>query len=237
MKSVGIYVPSCKRSDQIKTYYVVDNCTYVVRESEKEEYIRAGIDPSRLWSVKDELISSLPMTRQYIIDNSKEDIVIQLDDDIEKFGYVNHNNIIYCEKDQIVDELYRIAQIVDDLHLGVGSVQQTIDVRKYNQEFKFKGIIGVVMIFDKEYLKGKYDTNNKTKGDIDFELQELLHNRIVIQSNYFCPVAKQDKNAGGANVGKTKQSIKNVIDYMKTKWGKYIDFDYQRNLIKVKVKR
>lgn len=37
-KTVGIYVPSYKRSDRIMTWNVLNDCTYVVRESEEAAY-------------------------------------------------------------------------------------------------------------------------------------------------------------------------------------------------------
>lgn len=236
-KTIGVYVPSCGRWDRIKTYHALDGCRYVVRESEKDRYFAAGLDRRRVLAVEDSLIASLPMTRQYILDNSKEDIVVQIDDDVQGFVYKNHNNLIRIGSDEAWMEIYRMAQILDDLGLGFASVDQTIDVRKYSQEFKFKGLCGIMNIYNKEFLKGKCDTANRIKCDIDFELQELLKNRIVILSGYFTVDAVQDKNAGGANLNKTKEYILSVVDYLKTKWGRYIDFNYLKNTTKVNVKR
>ena len=42
-KTFGIYVPSYKRYDCIKTDKVLNDCTYVVRESEEQLYRDAGI--------------------------------------------------------------------------------------------------------------------------------------------------------------------------------------------------
>ena len=42
-KTFGIYVPSYKRYDCIKTDKVLNDCTYVVRESEEQLYRDAGV--------------------------------------------------------------------------------------------------------------------------------------------------------------------------------------------------
>lgn len=54
--TLGIYVPSYKRSDRILTYNLLEDCTYVVRESEKADYERAGI--KNILAVKDEEINN-----------------------------------------------------------------------------------------------------------------------------------------------------------------------------------
>ena len=42
--ALGIYVMSYQRADKIKTWHVLNDCTYVVRSSEEQEYRRAGVD-------------------------------------------------------------------------------------------------------------------------------------------------------------------------------------------------
>ena len=86
-KTFGIYVPSYKRYDCIKTDKVLNDCTYVVRESEEQLYRDAGV--RKILAAPDQEIDSLPKIRQWIIDHTPEDIIVQIDDDIERFSYVN----------------------------------------------------------------------------------------------------------------------------------------------------
>jgi len=236
-KTAGIYVPSYKRHGTIMTAYAVPGCTYVVRESEKEQYKAVLPEGADVIAAADDSINSLGKVRQWIIDNAQEDIVIQLDDDIQLFCYelkVNYEPI--KDKDIILDELLRVAQIIDDLRLGMASMTMTVDVRKHSSEFIFKGVTGIVNWFDKEYLKGKYE-QEIIKVDLDFMLQELLHNRIIIIPDYLGVKGTYDKNAGGNNAGKTKQRLIDANNYLKIKWGRYYDFDYKTNQSKVRVKR
>lgn len=179
MKTVGIYVPSYKRSDCIKTDKVLNDCTYVVRESEEELYRAAGV--RKILTAPDQEINSLPKVRQWIIDNTPEDIVIQVDDDIERFSYVNKINMEEIADPDVVDgELLRIAQILSDLNLGFASIRMQESVVKYNEEFRFFSTIGLVCWFNKAGLKSRYDENVKFKADTDFQLSELLTNRSLL---------------------------------------------------------
>jgi len=227
-KTVGIYVPSYKRYDKILTANLVEGCTYVVRDSELDKYKKA-LPKNKIISAPDNEINSVGKVRQWIIDNTKEDIVIQLDDDIQRFYYeLKPNMQPIDDKETIICELLRVAQIIDDLKLGEASMTMTSDVRKRKQEFIYKGCIGLIYWFNKECLKSKYETNI-IQVDIDHMLQELLYNRIIIIPDYIGVLATYDKNAGGNNTKKTKSKLVEAHNYLKTKWGKYFQFNYKTN--------
>lgn len=235
-KTLGVYVPSYKRSGDIKTYHVLNHCTYVVRKSEEQLYRDAGVD--RILAAPDEEIDSLPKVRQWIIDNTPEDIVVQIDDDITGFSYVNKNNLVRIEDMDIVDaEFERIGQILSDLKIGFASIRMQENVIKYNEEFRFQSTIGLICWFNKAGLKSRYDENIRFKADIDFQLQELLYNRIIIVPEYFRARAIYDKNEGGNSVDKNTKSLNATVDYMKSKWGKYYEHNFKTNQSKAKVRR
>lgn len=235
-KTFGIYIPSCHRSDRIVTHKVLNHCTYVVRASEEQLYKDSGI--LNVLAVPDQDIDSLPKTRQWIIDNTPEDIVVQIDDDIERFSFVNKNNYEAISDKDIVDiELLRIAQIMSDLKLGFASIQMQENVLKYSCEFKFFSTIGLVCWYNKSDLKGHYDPLVTTKADMDFELQELFHNRIILIPSYLRVKAKYDKNKGGNNTAKTSVKVQQNVDYLKRKWGKHFDHNFKNNTSRVFVKR
>jgi hypothetical protein len=237
-KNVGFYVPSFNRYDKIKTGNLISCAKYVVRESEKDLYINAIVS-DRVWAVADNLISDLGATRQYIINNSDVDIVVQLDDDITAFRYVNklHRDTI-TDETVIVDEFLRMCQILEDLKLGFGATKMVDDTRKYRMPFVFNGIIGICVFFNKEYLKGVYEVG-RIKVDIDFLLQELLYNRIAIIPAYIVPTAEYDVNKGGNNKNKLFSKIVADNDYYKAKWGKYYKYtgNSKRNTTQAIVER
>lgn len=236
-KTCAIYVPSYRRSDDIKTWHILNDCTYVVRKSEEEAYRKAGV--TKILAAPDEEIDSLPKVRQWIIDNTPEDIVIQVDDDLSRFSYANKTNIVNIEdKDTIDMELERIAQLISDLGIGFAALPMQENVLKYTREFSFKSTIGLVCWFNKDGLKkSRYDEKIRFKADMDFELQELLHNRIILIPEYLRVKAVYDKNAGGNSVTKNTRTVQEAVEYMRSKWGCYYSHNYKSNTSKVNVRR
>lgn len=235
-KTFGIYVPSYKRYDCIKTDKVLNDCTYVVRESEEQLYWDAGV--RKILAAPDQEIDSLPKIRQWIIDHTPEDIIVQIDDDIERFSYVNKVNMEEIPDPDIIDaELVRIGQILSDLNLGFASIRMQESVIKYNEEFRFSSTIGLVCWFNKASLKSRYDENVRFKADTDFQLSELLNNRIIIVPEYLRAKAQYDKNSGGNNTNKNSSTMNETIEYLKNKWGKYYEHNFKTNQSKVKVRR
>lgn len=232
--TVGIYVPSYRRSNAIHTYNLV-TCTYVVRESERELYEKAGIE--RLISVRDDLIDSDTKVRQWIIDNAKEDVVVQMDDDIKSVLYRMDNTKEITDREVIEDEIARIAQLVVDLGIGFAGTTVTTKPWNYTQEFSFKGLVGGIYWINKAKYKFKMDEKANLKNDVDKVLYELLHNRIILMPRYICVQAQVDTNSGGNSGIKSKAKIHECNEYMKMKWGSYYDFDYKKNTAKINVKR
>ena len=79
----GIYAPSYKRGHLCRTHKYLPEVTYVVRESEAEDY--DGVH-DRIWIVPDSAQGNLCRIRNYILDNAAEDNIVLLDDDIHYFA-------------------------------------------------------------------------------------------------------------------------------------------------------
>lgn len=124
-----------------------------------------------------------------------------------------------------------------DLNLGFASIRMQESVIKYNEEFRFSSTIGLVCWFNKAALKSRYDENVRFKADTDFQLSELLNNRIIIVPEYLRAKAQYDKNSGGNNTNKNSSTMNETIEYLKNKWGKYYEHNFKTNQSKVKVRR
>lgn len=235
--SLGIYVPSYRRSDRILTYHLFEKCTYMVRESEKKAYLAAGIKEEDLWAVKDEFIDSGEKAYFYIIENAPDDIIVVADDDIEDFRYMLSEVVdIGKDKEVITSEVERIGQIMYDLKIGHAFIGPNAIPYMYDREFAFKGIPGSVKWYNKEVFKGKLDENVVENFDIDIIMQELLVNRICLYPKYLYDKGQIDVNAGG-NSSRKRQDQLDSITNMKTKWGKYFDYDLNKNKPKINVDR
>ena len=227
--TLGIYVPSYKRSNRILTYHLFEKCKYLVRKSEEKAYLAAGISPDDLWAVEDEYIDSGSKAYMYVVHNAPEDIIVVADDDIEDFRYML-KEVVSIERDVeiITSEIERIGQIVYDLGIGLAFIPPNAIPYEYDREFSFKGIPGAVKWFNRNVYKAKYDDTVSENFDIDIILQELLLNRICLMPKYFYDKGKIDVNAGGNSERKRKDQLASITN-MKAKWGKYFDFNEAKN--------
>lgn len=235
--TLGIYVPSYKRSDSILTYHLFEYCKYMVRESEKAAYLAAGIKPEDLWAVPDHLIDGGDKAYFYIIDNAPEDIIVIADDDILDFRYML-DNVVEVGKDPevITSEIERIGQILYDLRIGHAFIGPNAIPYMYDREFAFKGIPGAVKWYNKAVFKGKLDDKVAENFDMDIILQELLVNRICLMPKYLYDKGYMDVNAGGNSSRKRKDQLDSITN-MKAKWGKYFEYNLEKNKPKINVDR
>ena len=227
--TLGIYVMSYHRYDKILTASLLERCTYA------EKYREAGIED--IWAMPDEEVDNAIKTYWYIIDNAPEDIVFVMDDDVEDVMYRAERNVpIGKDKEIIMSEIERIAQLMYDLRIGYACIDATGVPYGYDGEFAFKGTSGSMKWVNKKVFKARPDEDCKFNYDIDLIMQELLHNRIILKPRYLVGKDKQDVNAGGDS-GKLRQEQIDSINNMKIKWGKYFGYNFKHNRPQIKVKR
>lgn len=234
----NIYVMSYRRPHAIISKKLFEYCTYVVRAEEADAYRAAGIDDMLV--IPDGAVFSFMSTLYWIIENTPEDVIFIADDDIEKFVY-RMNDTRYLEKpdgtpdqETITSEIERIAQIMLDLGVGYAFDQPTMAPYGYDQEFKFVGMPGHIRWINKKALKAKYDRKDAASSDVDMMLQELLHNRIILQPRYLVVKAAMDTNEGAA---RTRAGHLALVEAMKNKWGRYYGYNHKRNIAQIAVKR
>ena len=167
--------------------------------------------------------------RQWILDNSPEDIIIQVDDDIKQILYRTDIVMEIKDPDVIDMEFLRIAQLLSDLKLGYATITVTPRPYLYQEEFKFNSMGGGIYWYNIECYKAKNDDKADCKEDVDKILQELMYNRIILMPKYLAMYVKTDTNEGGDNINKNSKVIRECNEYMKLKWGKYYTFDDKKN--------
>lgn len=231
--TLGIYVMSYHRYNCIRTQNLLDDCTYVVRESEAELYRQAGV--KKVWAAPDEEVNNAIKTYWWIVDNAPEDIVFVADDDIKNIFY-RTDITVECSKEDFMDEIYRVAQLMVDLGVGYACSDATTIPYNYTQEFTFKGTSGSIKWANKLVLKARPDESVKYNYDLDLIIQELLYNRIILKPKYLCSKGEQDTNAGGDS-SKLRQDQIDSINNMKRKWGKNFDYDFKHNRPRITTKR
>ena len=235
VRQMGIYIPSYNRSDTIATHKLLEYYKVVVRESEREKYLKV-IPEENLISVEDEKINSVSKVWNWTIENAPEDIICTLGDDMNDCIYRLDYNEKITDPEVVTSELERIAQLMCDLDIGYGCVDATIAPWNYLQEFTFAGTSGGIVWVNKRIYKSKYNDDIGYCCDTDVVFQELCNNRIVLKPKYFCSHGGTDTNKGG-NSKKSRASMIASFELMKNKWGKYFDYNLKSNKIYVRVKR
>lgn len=234
----NIYCMSYRRPNAILTKNLLEYCTYVVREEEAEAYKASGIEDMLV--IPHGAVKSFMSTLYWIIENAPEDVIFIADDDIEKFVY-RMNDTSYIEnpdgtpdKERITAEIERIAQLIYDLGIGFAFDQPNLAPYAYDAEFKFVGMPGHIRWINRKVLKAKYDPKDPAASDVDMMMQELLHNRIILQPRYLCVKAGMDLNEGAT---RTREGHLILVEAMKNKWGKYYGYNLKKNTARIAVPR
>ena len=132
-------------------------------------------------------------------------------------SYLDDITRLNKNKELITSEIERIAQLMADLDIGYACIDATGIPYGYDGEFAFKGTSGSMKWVYKSRLKARPDENVKYNYDLDLILQELLHNRIILNPRYIVCKDHQDTNAGGDS-SKLRQDQIDSIENMKRKY-------------------
>lgn len=185
-------------------------------------------------------VNNFMTTFYWILENTPEDVVFIVDDDIINMRCVQQKNagIVDADgnpdKERATAEAERIAQIIYDLNIGLAYDIPSTAPYMYRGAFEFKGMPGHIRWVNKKAFKAKLDTSDPACSDIDMAMQELLLNRVTLVPKYFCAYATIGTN-DGSNADRSSHLA--LTHAMKQKWGKYYSYDYERNAAKIYVKR
>lgn len=234
--TLGIYIPSYKRAATCTAHHFLQDYKYVVRQSEEQAYLDAGITPEHLWAVPDHLICGLTEVNQFLIDSAPEDVIAILDDDIHHFYYLMEKLVPVDDPEIIQSEIERIAQLMVDLDIGFAATDATTTPWSYVSEFEFKGCAGAVRWVNRGKFKARCVKELEYNYDLDLVLQELLVNRIILKPHYFKSKGLTDTNEGGASEKRRDDQIAS-IKLMKAKWGKHFGYNFKQNKPSINVRR
>ena len=235
--SFNIYVLSYKRPKVNLTERLLEYCTYVVRESEAEEYRENGHVNLKVIP-KDCPCYNFMDTFYWTIWNTPEDVICIIDDDIQQFAYrMDQYSPIKIDKKGIetaTSEIERIAQLIVDLNIGLAFDSVNGMLLNYDAEFKFKGMPGHIRWVNKSAFKAKYNHKDPCSSDVDVVMQEVMLNRIALQEKYFWLRSPMEK-ALGENETIEYNKRRNLHHALKNKWGKYYHYDQRKNQARMNI--
>jgi hypothetical protein len=206
---------------------------WCVAESEIPKYKKRGA--KRFLPHPDSLLGT-GATRQFIRDNLDNEMLFMVDDDVE-YAWCNVGRV-----GRRIDNPEAIQQIIDnagymakELGTPVFGFNMAYDVRKIKLNDPIKldtwvsgavGVIGDICI----------DQGLGLRNDIPFCLTVLEKNRIIFRDDRFAFVCPMNRNLGGLQLLRTKETDLEEQRRIEKEWGKYVEYGLSQTRTKVKVK-
>ncbi|MCI9507989.1 MAG: hypothetical protein HFF62_15745 [Oscillospiraceae bacterium] len=230
----GVYIISVGRAKRgpITAKHFLEY-THVVRKSQEQEYIDNGFQ--NVWGIEDELINGYDKVFNYLVDYAKDDVIAIVDDDIAQFLYREKDTVPIESPETVQAEFERIAQMLVDLRLGLAFGPPTAVPYNYTSEWSWTGMPGAFKLINRACIKARMDPKIWRNIDVDYVLQETLHNRICLDAKWLCCKDYVDKETHTSGSLYTYDDVQASLEVMKLRWGRY--FDYSRNIVKIMVTR
>lgn len=208
---------------------------HVVRDSQKQLYIDHGFE--NVISFPDEDINAYSKVFNYLIEHAPEDVIAIVDDDIDHFKYRTNVTSKITDPEIVQAEFERLGQMIFDLGIGLAIGSPTSIPYNYTSEFSWFGIPGAWKIVNTKKCKARMDPEIYRNVDIDFVLQEVLMNRIVLDSKYLCSEGFIDKSTTTSGSVYSKKNIDDSIEMMELKWGRYFKYNAKNAVPMILVER
>jgi hypothetical protein len=206
-----------------------------VGESEAQQYADAT-GHKQLMVHPDDVVGIGPI-RNWVVENSPEETVVMLDDDIECiFDQTKYHRIKIVAPWHCMAVLERSAIASKDAGCKLFGYAQMATPLNYrpHKPFNFNTWMGgVVGVHGKAT---KWDNNLLLRADIDACLNSLLKDRILWSDGRYVFIHKRFTGQGGNNTNRTTQRHRVEIDHVKRKWGCYIQEKHMKGTIRLIVK-
>lgn len=226
-----IFIPSYKRAGRVKTRKVLGGGgTLIVSDFEKDEYKdKEGGD---IIPIPDKVQGSIGRVRNWILENSEDEEIFMIDDDISEIGY--HENMKSNEMKP--EQIFRFFENGFEMCREIGTVLWGINLQvdpKFYREYQpfslLSPILGPLCGHIRSVLK--YDENLSMKEDYDFFLQVIARYRKTLRFNKYYYMAGHIDESGGCTSSRTKEEEERLVDEMEKKWGKrVVRFDLKKSI-------
>ncbi len=217
-----IAVPSYKRASNCKTAKLLSRAVIYVHEFEVEEYKK--FNDNEVVAIPDELQKKgMGIIRNFILNNAKQDRILMVDDDLNKFGY--HENLEYriMKENEVyafVDMGFRMCEELGTVLWGVNLMQ---DRRMYKEGTPFSlsaVILGPFMGIIRTELR--FDEDLGLKEDYDYSLMVLNKHRRILRMNKYHYISDHIAKSGGCATYRTANAEYEQAEKFQKKWGKGI---------------
>jgi len=219
---VKIVIPSRNRADVIgdKALRLFPDATICVGDDEVDAYSKVS---DRLLVHPASVVGIGPL-RQWVLDNVDDPCVVMVDDDVTHvYSQVGFHKRRIEDADTARAIVERLAILAADAGVRVFGFQQAARPFTYANFKPFSvntWVGGVIGIIGREL---RFDTSLLLRADIDFCLQSLLRDRIVLVDGRYSFIHTRFAGGGGNAANRSSERHEREIAYLRRKWGPYLN--------------
>ncbi|MGA2264185.1 MAG: hypothetical protein ABSH28_22470 [Acidobacteriota bacterium] len=196
-----------------------------VADGEADTYLAAGVPKDKLLTHPN--LVGFGRIRGYMDEHTPNEVIVHIDDDLQAINVWSGSGYNVIRDHETIDRVvYVTIQAAMDLGVSIfgWGRRGTPAYFTQNEPFSLKepasaacmGQIGRQFKFDPN-LVGFLE-------DADLTLQALLKERIIfIDTRYYWHFGKSWGNKGGAQAVRSSQVRMRDVEYIKQKWGRYIE--------------
>ena len=175
--------------------------------------------------------------RQWVLDNVADPTVVMVDDDVRYIvSQVGFKGRRFDDPDTARAIVERLAILAQDAGCRVFGFYQGGGPLNYSnaRPFSFNHWVGgVVGVVGREL---RYDTSLILRADIDFCLQSLLRDRIIMLDCRYSFIHTRFGGAGGNASNRSSERHPREIAYLERKWGPYLEHVMAKGTTRLVVK-
>lgn len=215
-----IVTPSYKRPRDCITAEYLSKAKIAVHEFEADEY-REHND-NELLAMPDELQKQgMSAIRNWILDNTDDDEVLMIDDDIRYIGCFKQGQKRQLSEDEVYHLVANGFRMAKELGTKLWGVNLQSDRKFYREYTPFSFSVVVLgpfmgIIKDPDI---RFDERLGLKEDYDYSLQVLKKYRKVLRYNKYHYKARHIEDDGGAATYRTMKKEKEQAKLFQEKWG------------------
>jgi hypothetical protein len=219
---MNIVIPTKSRADVIgkKALRLFPDATLCVGDDEVDAYGRLS---KNLLVHPTDVVGIGPL-RQWVLDHVDDPCVVMVDDNVTHvYSQVGFHKERIEDADTARAIVERIAILAQDAGVRVFGFNQAARPLTYANFRPFSldtWVGGVVGIIGREL---RYDQRLLLRADIDFCLQSLLHDRMVLVDGRFSFIHTRFAGSGGNARQRSSERHEREMAYLKRKWGPYLD--------------
>jgi len=211
---------SYRRAGSVTTQDIYPEVKYVVSESDKEEYLKAGHD---IVVVPDSAQGNLCRVRNYSLDHlmGEADCLVLMDDDYRGVYVWQEQERRRLDMEELREFCEVNAILCRDWGFYFWGLNLSTDKGFYREHTPF-GTVQYIGGPFQAHMKGseiRYDEELPLKEDYDLSLQHMRRYGGCLRVNYACYDVKQAEQEGGCAVYRNSAAERDQFMKLRRKWG------------------